>query len=53
MKLATLIIWLLPWGLITFGLALFGRPVSAILLGVSSLLGVALVLSMMRAAKDN
>jgi len=52
MKLATLIIWL-PWGLITFGLALFGRPVSAILLGVSSLLGVALVLSMMRAAKGN
>ena len=53
MKLAALIIWLLPWGLITFGLALFGRPVSAILLGVSSLLGVALVLSMVRAAKGN
>lgn len=53
MKLAVLTMWLLPWGLISIGLALAGRPVSAILLGALSLLGVVGVLSLARAAKGN
>ena len=53
MKLAVLIMWLLPWGLISIGLALAGRPMASVLLGALSLLGVVGVLSMARAAKGN
>lgn len=53
MKLAILLMWLLPWGLISIGLALAGRLMSAVLLGALSLLGVVGVLSMARAAKGN
>ena len=53
MKLAVLIMWLLPWGLISIGLALAGRPMASFLLGALSLLGVVGVLSMARAAKGN
>lgn len=53
MKLAILIMWLLPWGLISIGLALAGHPMASILLGALSLLGVVGVLSMARAAKGN
>ncbi len=53
MKLFTLILWLLPWGLTSITLTLFGHPVAGILLGIASLVGVVFVLGLMQGAKGN
>lgn len=53
MKLFSFILWLLPWGLTSVALTLFGHPVAGILLGVASLVGVALVVGLMQGARGN
>ena len=50
---AIIILWLLPWGLLSTTLILAGAVAHGVILGVLSLVGVVFVLSMARAAKGN
>jgi len=53
MKLSIFILWLLPWGLISTTVTLFGHPVAGTIIGIASLVGVIFVVALARAAKGN
>ena len=47
------LMWLFPWGLATFGFWLADMPWWCSIFGIASCGGIAFVLAMAKAAKDN
>ena len=53
MKTILFILWLCPWGFITFGLAVTGHPLLASVVGIGAAVGLFMTLALAKAARGN